>query len=187
MPNNSERCRLLSCRRSRCDKRSVWRGHATCIERFKSARLLSVKKRKTKRSPASVKHEIDLLSQIFTLAVTWGLADPCSRVSKFKCRTSGKPKHLATMIPFVIGTGARKSEQLIPKVRQCDFFRNLIIFDRTKSNRPRVVEMNSEVREILLPLCKGKRPDDHVGLVKRLTSHSMTSKKRLSVLARMRE
>ena len=36
------------------------------------------------------------------------------------------------MIAFVIGTGARKSEQLTLKVRQCDFFRNLIIFDRTK-------------------------------------------------------
>ena len=68
------------------------------------------------------------------------------------------------MIPFAIGTGARKSEQLTLKVRQCDFFRNLITFDRTKSNRPRIVEMNSEVRDILLPLCKGKRPDDYVWL-----------------------
>lgn len=56
---------------------------------------------------------------------------------------TGKRKHLATMIAFAIGTGARKSEQLTLKVRQCDFFRNLIIFDRTKSDRPRFVEMNS--------------------------------------------
>ena len=67
---------------------------------------------------------------------------------------TGKRKHLATMIAFALGTGARKSEQLTLKVRQCDFFRNLIIFDRTKSDRPRFVEMNSEVREILMPLCK---------------------------------
>ena len=77
---------------------------------------------------------------------------------------TGKRKHLATMIPFALGTGARKSEQLTLKVRQCDFFRNLIIFDKTKSNRPRFVEMNSEVREIILPLCKRKRPDDYVWL-----------------------
>jgi len=63
------------------------------------------------------------------------------------------------MIPLAFGTGARNSEQLTLKVRQCDFFRNLIIFDKTKSNRPRFVEMNSEVREILLPLCKRKGPD----------------------------
>jgi len=41
---------------------------AGAIETFKSVRLHSVTKRKTKRSPASVKHEIDLLSRIFTLA-----------------------------------------------------------------------------------------------------------------------
>ena len=40
------------------------------IEKFKSARLHTVTKRKTKRSPASVKHEIDVLSRIFSLAVT---------------------------------------------------------------------------------------------------------------------
>src|SRR6185503_17708839 len=97
--------------------------------------------------------EIDLLSRIFSLAVTSGLADSntCSRVSKIKLRNqryryllpdeeprllaqrTSKRKHLATMIPFAPGTGARKSEQLTLKVRQCDFFRNLIIFDKTKS------------------------------------------------------
>jgi integrase len=66
------------------------------------------------------------------------------------------------MIPFAIGTGARKSEQLTLKVRQVDFFCNLIVFDKTKSGRPRVVELNSEVRQILLELCKGKGPDDFV-------------------------
>ena len=154
------------------------------IETFKSIRLHSVMKRKTKRSAASVRHEIDLLSRIFSLAVTWGLADsnPCSRVTKIKLQNqryryllpdeeprlltqcTEERKHLATMIPFALGSGARKSEQLTLKVRQCDFFRNLIIFDKTKSNRPRFVEMNSEVREILLPLCKRKRPDDYVWL-----------------------
>ena len=154
------------------------------IETFKSIRLHSVTRRKTKRSPASVKHEMNVLSRIFSLAVTWGLADsnPCSRVSRIKLQNqryryllpdeeprllaqcTGKRKHLAPMIAFAIGTGARKSEQLTLKVRQCDFFRSLIIFDKTKSNRPRFVEMNSEVREILMSLCKGKRPDDHVWL-----------------------
>lgn len=153
------------------------------IEQFKSARLNSVTKRKTKRSAASVRHEIDLLSRIFTLAITWGLAEsnPCAQVSKLKLQNQrfryllpdeeprllaqckGKCRgHLATMIPFAIGTGARKTEQLTLKVRQCDFFRNLIVFDRTKSNKQRVVEMNSEVREVLLSLCRGKGPDDYV-------------------------
>lgn len=65
------------------------------------------------------------------------------------------------MIPVAIGTGARKSEQLSLKVGQVDFFRNLVVFDKTKSGKTRVVEMNSEVRQILLDLCKGKKPADY--------------------------
>ena len=78
-----------------------------------------------------------------------------------------------TMIPLAIGTGARKSEQLSLRVGQCDFFHNLIVFDKTKSGRPRIVEMNSEVKEILLPLCQGKRPDDYVW-INRATGEAFT-------------
>jgi integrase len=66
------------------------------------------------------------------------------------------------MITFAIGTGARKSEQLGLRVRQCDFFRDLIIFDKTKSGRPRIVEMNSEVRGNTSTSLQGKAPDDYV-------------------------
>ena len=155
---------------------------AADIERFKSRRQHSFTKKETQRSPASVNRELELLSRIFSLAVRIGLAEfnPCSRVSKFKLQnqryryllpdeepallaqcTKGR-KHLATMIPVAIGTGARKSEQLNLKVGQVDFFRNLVVFDKTKSGKTRVVEMNSEVRQILLELCKGKKPDDYV-------------------------
>jgi integrase len=152
------------------------------IERFKNSRRLSFTKRSKQRSPASVNRELELLSRIFNLAVHLGLADfnPCSRVSKFKLQNqryryllpdeepallaqcTGNRKHLAAMIPFAIATGARKSEQLNLKVRQVDFFRNLIVFDKTKSGRSRVVEMNSEIRQMLLGFCKGKRLDDYV-------------------------
>jgi integrase len=152
------------------------------IERFKNSRQHSLTKRKTQRSPASVNLELQLLSRIFSLAIRLGLAEsnPCSKVSKFKLQNqrhryllpdeepvlltqcTGNRKHLATMIPFAIATGARKSEQLSLKVRQVDFFRNLIVFDKTKSGRPRTVELNSEIRQILIELCKGKQPDDYV-------------------------
>src|SRR5260370_21312170 len=152
------------------------------IERFKNTRRQSLTKRETQRSLASVNLELQLLSRVFSLAIRLGLADsnPCSQVSKFKLQNqryrylmpdeeplllaqcTGKRKHLATMIPFAIATGARKSEQLGLKVRQVDFFRNLIVFDKTKSGRPRSVEMNSEVRQTLLELCRAKRPDDYV-------------------------
>lgn len=152
------------------------------IERFKTQRQQSFTQREKQRSPASVNRELELLSRIFSLAVRLGLAEfnPCSRVSKFKLQNQrhryllpdeepallaqciGSRKHLATMIPFAIATGARKSEQLSLKVRQVDFFRNLVVFDKTKSGKPRMVEINPEVRQILLGLCKGRRPDDCV-------------------------
>jgi len=152
------------------------------IETFKNRRRQAFTKRKNQRSPASVNLELQLLSRIFSLAIRLGLAEsnPCSRVSKFKLQNqrhryllpdeeplllaqcTGKRKHLATMIPLAIGTGARKSEQLNLKVRQVDFFRNLIVFDKTKSGRSRMVDMNSDIRQILLELCRGKQPDDYV-------------------------
>ena len=155
---------------------------AQAVERFKIIRRNSLTKYETQRSPASVNRELELLSRIFSLAGLLGHADsnPCNRVSKFKLQNqrhryllpdeepallaqcTGKRKHLAAMIAFALGTGARKSEQLSLKVRQVDFFRNLIVFDKTKSGKPRSVEMNSEVRQILLDLCKGKRPDECV-------------------------
>jgi integrase len=155
---------------------------ADVIERFKSQRRSSSTKHKTQRSPASVNRELELLSRIFSLAIFLGHAEfnPCSRVSKFKLQNqrhryllpdeeplllaqcTGKRKHLASMIRFALGTGARKSEQLSLKVGQVDFFRNLIRFDKTKSGKPRTVEMNSEVRQILFDLSKDKRLDDHV-------------------------
>ncbi|HEX9273463.1 MAG TPA: site-specific integrase [Candidatus Binatia bacterium] len=152
------------------------------IETFKNRRRQAFTKRKNQRSPASVNLGLQLLSRIFSLAIRLGLAEsnPCSRVSKFKLQNqrhryllpdeeplllaqcTGKRKHLATMIPLAIGTGARKSEQLNLKVRQVDFFRNLIVFDKTKSGRSRMVDMNSDIRQILLELCRGKQPDDYV-------------------------
>src|SRR5439155_26761502 len=152
------------------------------IEAFKNSRRHSVTKYDTQRSPASVNRELELLSRIFSLAVGLGLAElnPCNRVSKFRLQnqryryllpdeepvllaqcTKGR-KHLASMIPVAIGTGARKSEQLKLKVGQVDFFRDLVVFDKTKSGKTRVVEMNSEVRQILMELCKAKKPDDYV-------------------------
>lgn len=155
---------------------------AADVERFKSRRQHSLTKHETQRSPASVNRELELLSRIFSLAVRLGLAEfnPCTRVSKFKLQNqryryllpdeepallaqcTERREHLVTLIPVAIGTGARKSEQLGLKVGQVDFFRSLVVFDKTKSGKTRVVEMNSEVRQILLELCKGKQPNDYV-------------------------
>ena len=53
-------------------------------------------------------------------------------------------------------------ELLIARSCGVNFFRNLVVFDKTKSGKMRVVEMNSEVKQILLELCKSKGPNDYV-------------------------
>ena len=135
------------------------------VERFKIVRRNSLTKYDSQRSPASVNRELELLSRIFSLAILLGHADsnPCNRVSKFKLQNqrhryllpdeepallaqcTGKRKHLAAMIRFALGTGARKSEQLSLKVRQVDFFRDTDRIRQDKSGKPRSGEMNSEV------------------------------------------
>jgi integrase len=101
---------------------------------------------------------LELLSRIFSLAVRLGLAEfnPCTRVSKFKLQNQRYRYLLPDEEPALLAqcTKGRK--------HQVDFFRNLIVFDKTKSGKTRVVEVNSEVRQTLLELCKGKQPDDYV-------------------------
>lgn len=70
--------------------------------------------------------------------------------------------HLRDAIPVAIGTGLRRGEQTTLRVRQCDFARNVVIVEHSKSNRSREVPMNDDVRAILLRLCKGKRRDDYL-------------------------
>lgn len=70
--------------------------------------------------------------------------------------------HLRDAIPVAIGTGLRRREQTTLRARQCDFARNVVIVEHSKSNRSREVPMNDDVRAILLRLCKGKRRDDYL-------------------------
>ncbi len=63
-----------------------------------------------------------------------------------------KPK-----VIVALGTGMRLTEQLSMGVRQVDFSRNLVTAVHTKTGRNRQIPMNSDVREVLLSLCKGGR------------------------------
>ncbi|HYX28118.1 MAG TPA: site-specific integrase [Pyrinomonadaceae bacterium] len=155
------------------------------IERFKSKRLATETKFKTERAPASVNREFEMLSRIFTLAISLGKADsnPCVRVKKFKLdneryrylapdeeaalmeKLIDKRVHLHAMVIVALGTGLRKREQLNLRRDQVDFFRNVVIASRTKGKRNREVPMNvldERVKPILMRLCGKKRADEFV-------------------------
>jgi integrase len=90
---------------------------------------------------------------------------------------TGQRSHLAELVPVAIGTVLRKNEQLYPQVKHVDFVRSLIVITGTKTRKNREVPMNSEVREILSPLCRGKQADDYV-FVNSRTGKRLTDAKR---------
>jgi integrase len=75
---------------------------------------------------------------------------------RLRSALTGQRSHLADLVPVAIGTGLRKNEQLALQVRQIDFERNLILALGTKTRKVREVPMNSEVRRILIRLCRSK-------------------------------
>lgn len=74
----------------------------------------------------------------------------------------GQRSHLADLVPVAIGTGLRKNEQFALQVKHIDFVRNLILVIGTKTRKNREVPMNSEVREIMLQLCRLRTYEDYV-------------------------
>lgn len=155
------------------------------IEKFKHERIKTDTKYGRPRAPASVNREFEMLSRLFNLAIDFNKAgsNPCSRVRKFKLdneryryllpeeepvlmsKITGKGEHLRAMVIVALGLGLRKSEQLNLRRDQVDFARNVVVAAKTKGRKNREIPMdvlNPEVRNILLKLCRGKRPDDYV-------------------------
>ena len=139
------------------------------IEKFKRERRESTTSRSTVRSPASVNHELNVLSKIFNLAIDFGVTDtnPCRKVKKYvldnkryryllpeeepalMAALSGRRAHLKPMVKIALGTGMRQGEQLSLTWDRVDFSRGVLIVTKTKSGKDREIPMNPEVFEIL--------------------------------------
>lgn len=154
------------------------------IEKFKRDRRKSITKRGAERSPATVNRELELLSKIFSLAVKYRKIDtnPVREVQRFHedneqfryltweeepllmGQFTGRRAEMKPKVIVALGTGMRLTEQLSMRVKQVDFARNLVTVIHTKTGRNRQIPMNSEVRAVLVPLCRGKRPEDFIFL-----------------------
>ncbi|MDQ3649917.1 MAG: site-specific integrase [Acidobacteriota bacterium] len=152
------------------------------IEKFKSDRRKSITKKGTPRCPATVNRELVVLSKIINLAIDYKKADfnPCSKVKKFRLDNrrfryllpeeepalmnvlTGPRAHLKPIVAVALGTGMRRGEQLSLRRNQVDFSRNIVMARKTKSGKDRDIPMNSEVRNILFELCKGKTGEEYV-------------------------
>jgi len=171
--------------------KDYFKGKALCeispflIEKFKHERIKTPTKNGTPRALASVNREFEMLSRVFTLAMAFKKAEsnPCSRVKKFKLDNeryryllpeeepelmsalTGKREHLQGMVTIALGLGLRKREQLNLRRDQVDFSRNVVVAAKTKGRKNREIPMDilsPAVREVLLKLCVGKKPDDYV-------------------------
>jgi integrase len=142
------------------------------VEKFKRDRRESMTKRETVRSPASVNHELTLLSKIFNLAIDYRVTDsnPCTKVRKYHvdnkryryllpeeepalmAALSGPRAHLKPLVKVALGTGMRLGEQLRLGWDKVDFSRGVLIVTKTKSGKDRDIPMNPEVHETLRAL-----------------------------------
>lgn len=145
------------------------------IEKFKRDRRESITRRESVRSPASVNHELTLLSKIFNLAIDYKVTDtnPCKKVKKYKldnkryryllpeeeprlmAALSGPRAHLKPLVIVAIGTGMRRGELLSLRWANVDFSRGLIHVmnsrrEQTKSGHSRSIPMNRISRTELL-------------------------------------
>jgi integrase len=155
------------------------------IEKFKTKRLATKTKHETDRAPASVNREFEMLSRMYTLAISLGKADfnPCSHVEKFQLdneryrylepeeestlmsKLIDTRRHLVDMVILALGLGLRKREQLNLRRDQVDIFRKVVTASKTKGKRNREIPMDvldERVRPILMRLCANKKADEYL-------------------------
>jgi integrase len=142
------------------------------IEKFKKERRESITKLGEKRSPATVNRELEILSSIFSLAITAKVtgSNPSREVQKLSdnnrrkrylldeeephllAQCKDERAHLYRMIIVAIGTGMRKGDQLRLLWEKVDFQRNAIYAPNSKIGNDYIVPMNREVRKVMLDL-----------------------------------
>ncbi|HWN11634.1 MAG TPA: site-specific integrase [Pyrinomonadaceae bacterium] len=151
------------------------------IERFKQERRAGLTWRGTLRTPASVNRELEVLSRIFSIAIDNGMniQNPCRKVKLLRMDNQrnrylsedeetrlmailvGRRAHLRSIVILALHTGMRRGEILSLRWNQIDFARGLILVQRTKSGRDRMIPMNSIIRETLAAI-RGQATDDQV-------------------------
>lgn len=143
------------------------------VEKYKTHRRDSITQYGRRRAPGSVNLELQLLSKIFSLAISYrkALSNPCAQVSQFPLdnkrvrffsyeeeqvllsKLTGSLAHLHHFVVVGIGTGMRFGELLRLERDQIDFGRGVVLATRTKTRRDREIPMSEAVRAALADLC----------------------------------
>jgi integrase len=149
------------------------------VEKYKIIRSKTTTKRGTTRAKATVNRELELLSRIFTLAISNRLVrtNPVSEVEHLKgevrrtryllpeeeeklmTQLTGKRSHLRLIILIALHTGMRRGEILRLKKSDLDFHRGEILVTETKIDEDRTVPMNETLRLELQSHCAYLKSD----------------------------
>lgn len=152
---------------------------AFAIEKFKRERMTAKTKHDKVRAPASVNHELTLLSAILSLAIEQGHLEtnPCRKVKKLRLNNRrhryltddeetrllracfGRRQHLAPLIRLALHTGMRRGELLKLTWRDVDLSRDHLHVRDPKNGRDRTLPINPEARVTLMALSPGSAED----------------------------
>ena len=145
------------------------------VEKYKIDRSKTITIRGAQRSKATVNRELELLSRIYTLAISNRVAriNPVSEVDHLKGeirRTryllpdeetrlmgqfTGKRSHLRLIVMLALQTGMRRGEILRLRKSDLDFHRGEILVTQTKIDEDRRIPMNETIRLELSAHCAG--------------------------------
>lgn len=136
------------------------------IERFKSLKI------KEGLSKTTVNHYLKILKRLFNIAIAWeyAVANPVERVQLYSengskreriltaeeeiCLFEYAPKHLRPILIVALHTGMRRGEILRMKWEDIDFDAREIRVQKTKTGRPRLIDINSTLYNELRTLRK---------------------------------
>lgn len=169
------------------------------IQKFRDVRSKTKSRRGEVYSPASINHELALLSSILTMACDNDLIEvnPCCKVKKLEvdnertrvlsyeeeeclfAQLTGRRAHILPITKTALHTGMRKSPLLSLRWEQVDFDLNTITITKGKSKNKRkyIVPMNEVVRKELSAL-KGSAGDCEEVFTNPMTGVSLTDIKK---------
>jgi integrase len=146
------------------------------IEKFKMAKI------KEGLTKSTVNRYLAILKRLFNIAIGWGYAkeNPVMRVKFYpekdnlKERTlteeeedrllEASSEQLRPILIVALNTGMRRGEILNLKWNQTDFHAKEIKVEKTKSGKPRVVDINSILLNELMKLKRESKDSQHVFL-----------------------
>jgi integrase len=162
------------------------------VRRFKTPVVYKSKEnsmaKEKPRSQATVNREIQLLSRVFSLAISERKIEenPCDarnfpkgkkllkgerrrkrrlspdeRVKLLAALNTDSRRHILRMVILDLNTGLRKGEIFNLRVEDVDFARNVIKLTETKTDEYREVEMNSIVQDLLAELVTEATANGH--------------------------